>query len=363
MRVTIASDDKTVAARITNGLARKDWAFQSAEQIGLHGLLTHIQRNSPDLLIVVLPQAEAPSDEELLGIRQATRGRLVVVGPPDTQLILRILNQIGADFYMDMANLDAELVGLLRRLDRSNPGKVIAVVSPAGGSGSTTLACNLATAIARKHGSCGLLDLDLSSGDLASLLDLKPEKTLADFCRHLDHMDHEIFSRMLQRHDSGVHLLASPLSYDDVDFVTPEGVAAAVSLTRGMFRHVVVDLEHTFRNEQMEALHLADDILVVFQLEFAVLKNVVRMWNYLEKRDIDMSHVRLVVNRYGLAKQVSLREAENALGRKITDYLPEDPRTVNRCSNNGVPMVLERPSATLSRKITQMAVSLNGAAH
>ncbi len=386
MHTVIASDDKTVAERITQGLARKDWTFQSAEQIGLHGLLNHIQRTPPDLLIVVLPVAHvvladeesisveqalrgryaeivdvAHFDEELINIRQAMRGRLVVVGPPETKLILRTLNHVGADFYLDVDNLDEELLGLMRRLDHSDPGKVIAVVSPAGGSGSTTLACNLATALAQQHGSCGLLDLDLSSGALTSLLDLKPDKTLADFCRHLDHMDHEIFTRMLQRHDSGVQLLAAPLSYEDVDFVTPEGVAAAVSLTRGMFRHVVLDLDHTFRKEQLEALHLADEILVVFQLEFAVLKNVMRMWSYLEKRGIDMSRVRLIVNRYGLAKQVSLREAENALGRKVTEYLPEDPKTVNRCNNNGVPMVLDRPTATLSRKITQLAVSLNSA--
>ncbi len=364
MRAVIASDDKTIAAHIMEGLARKDWSFRSAELVMLPGLLGHIQRNSADLLIVVLPAAPGlMSDEELIGIRHALRGRLVVVGPPDTKLILRTLNQVGADFYMDVGDLDAELAGLLRRLDRGDPGKVIAIVSPSGGSGSTTLACNLATAIARQHGSCALLDLDLSSGDLASLLDLKPEKTVADFCRHLDHMDQEIFTRMLQRHTSGVQLLAAPLSYEDIDFVTAEGVSAAVSLTRSMFRHVVVDLEHTFRKEQMEALYLADEIIVVFQLEFAVLRNVMRMWNYLEKRGIDMSHVRLVVNRYGLAKQVSLREAENALGRKVAEYLPEDPKNVNRCNNNGVPLVLDRPTATLSRKITQLAVSLNGAAH
>ena len=76
MHTVIASDDKAVAARITHGLARKDWTFQSAEQIGLSGLLNRVQQNHPDLLIVVVPLAHAVlADEESISAQHALLGR------------------------------------------------------------------------------------------------------------------------------------------------------------------------------------------------------------------------------------------------------------------------------------------------
>ena len=55
--------------------------------------------------------------------------------------------------------------------------------------------------------------------------------------------------------------------------------------------------------------------------------------------------MRLVVNRYGQPKEVPASKAEEALGLKIAHYIPDDPKTVNRANNNGVPLVLESPSA------------------
>ena len=60
-----------------------------------------------------------------------------------------------------------------------------------------------------------------------------------------------------------------------------------------------------------------------------------------------------MVNRYGQPKEVPAAKAEEALGVKIAHYVPEDPKTVNRANNNGVPVVLESPSAKVSRSLTQ----------
>src|SRR5258706_561520 len=85
---------------------------------------------------------------------------------------------------------------------------VSALTPPSRGSGSSTLAVNLATALAKDHKSCLLLDLNLGAGDLAALLDLKPTHTLADLCRNSTRMDQAIFERSLVRHSSGILLLS-----------------------------------------------------------------------------------------------------------------------------------------------------------
>ena len=96
------------------------------------------------------------------------------------------------------------------RRSREEAGKVIAVLAPSGGSGSSTLAVNVATVLAKQHKSAVLIDLKLETGDLAALLDLKPTYTLADLCQNVARMDRSLFERSLARHASGVQLLAPP---------------------------------------------------------------------------------------------------------------------------------------------------------
>jgi Flp pilus assembly CpaE family ATPase len=67
-----------------------------------------------------------------------------------------------------------------------------------------------------------------------------------------------------------------------------------------------------------------------------------------------------VINRYGQPKEIPAAKAEAALGRKIVHYIPDDPKTINRANNNGVPAVLESPSARVSKSVTRLAMSVNG---
>jgi hypothetical protein len=65
--------------------------------------------------------------------------------------------------------------------------------------------------------------------------------------------------------------------------------------------------------------------------------------DYLEQLGVSRDRLRVVVNRYGRPKEVPAAKAEEALGCKIAHYVPDDPKTVNRANNNGVPAVLESP--------------------
>ena len=67
-----------------------------------------------------------------------------------------------------------------------------------------------------------------------------------------------------------------------------------------------------------------------------------------------------MVNRYGQPKEVPYAKAEEALGLKISHYVPDDPKTVNRANNNGVPVILESPSAQGRQVPRKLAASVNG---
>jgi pilus assembly protein CpaE len=173
-------------------------------------------------------------------------------------------------------------------------------------------------------------------------------------------MDRVMFEHSLAQHVSGVHLLAPPRALADIGLVTPDGVRQALGHARTLFPYVVADLDHSFHDEQTQVLRQADEVLLVLRLDFACLRNTRRALEHLEHLGLDKERVRLVVNRYGQPKEVPAAKAEDALGVKIFHYVPDDPKTINRANNSGVPVVLESPSAKVSKSVTRLAISVNG---
>ena len=268
-------------------------------------------------------------------------GKVLAVGPTaDAKLVLRALRAGAAD-YIDSADLEVELEAAVRPDGRGRgrppePGRLIAVLSPNGGGGSSTVAVNLAVALARlATRAVGLLDMKLETGDLAALLDLRPTFTLADLCQNAARLDRVMFERSLVKHESGVHLLAPPLDLADVGHVRPDGVALAVSLARASFPTWWRTSTTRSARSRWSSSARPTSVLVVFRLEFASLRNVRRSLEHLEAAGIDREKVRLVVNRSGQPQEVPRAKAEEALGMKIAHFVPEDAKTVNRSNNHG----------------------------
>jgi pilus assembly protein CpaE len=201
-----------------------------------------------DLTVVVLHPDVERGLEVLAHLRHGASRHVLAVGHvSDPKIILRAL-QSGADYYLDEEELetsfDAGLARLKVRQESQAPnGRLLAVVSASGGTGASTLTVNVATVLAADEQKCALIDLKPGRGDLASLLDLKPQFTLADLCLNVTRLDRAMFDKMLVRHASGVHLLGAPQMFGDVRVVTAQGVSQALQLARTHFPCVVVDLE------------------------------------------------------------------------------------------------------------------------
>jgi pilus assembly protein CpaE len=324
-----------------------------------------LARGRVAMLVVVL----SPFPERALGllrkVRSQVAGPVLAVGlASDSKLILRALHE-GADHYLDEADLEAQLEAVLQRLQlkeetqRAPSGRLLAVLGSSGGTGASTLAVNLAAVLARDSGRCALVDLKPGVGDLAALLDLKPAHTLADLCLNAARLDRAMFESALVAHAGGVHLLAPPQLYEDIRLVTPRGVQKTLTLARDAFPFTVVDLEDCYHEEQVTVLRQADAVLLVFRLDFTSLRSTRRILDYLEQAGVAGDRVRLVINRYGQAKELPLSEAEEALGRKIGHLVPDGPKTINAANNAGVPAVFRAPSARVVQSIVQLAGSFS----
>jgi pilus assembly protein CpaE len=319
-------------------------------------------------LIVVLSPLTEVAIHVLQRVRGMVAGPILAVGPTvDPKLILRVLNE-GASHYVDEADLEGQLEGVLLRLSsRDTPtpapsGRLIALLGASGGSGTSTLAVNLAAVLAREARRCALVDLHPGAGDLAALLDLKPTHNLADLCVKASRMDQAMVQSALAGHSCGISLLAPPSRYDDISLVTPHGVQKVLTLIRQLYPFTVLDLEDCFHEEQVIALRQADSVLLVFRPDFTSLRNMRRLLDHFDQLGLPPARLQLVLNRCGQAKELPAEEVEQALGTRVAHQVPDDPKTVNGANNTGIPAVLKAASARVSQVIVEMARSVNPAA-
>jgi len=85
----------------------------------------------------------------------------------------------------------------------SRRGRVITVFSTKGGAGKSFVATNLAVALAkRSDGAVCLIDADLQFGDVAVMLKLVPQHTIADAISSIHRLDEPLIRSLLIRHDA-----------------------------------------------------------------------------------------------------------------------------------------------------------------
>ena len=313
-----------------------------------------------ELAVVVLSGEQGQGLDVISRLREVFTGNVIAVGEiADPKLILRSL-QLGADLFVDAADLEAEFPAALRRLaSRPEPtkdvGNLVGVLSACGGCGASTIAVNLAAVQAREHERSILIDMNLGRGDLAALLDVKPQFSLANACLNEGRLDQAMFAKMLVRHSSGIHLLSSPPNYVDARAVTATGVKQALALARGMAPEVVVDLEDCFHGEQVEVLRQATGILVVCRLDFTSLRNTRRILDHFTSLDIQRNRVKVVVNQHGRHGELEVDEAEDALNAKIVSFIPHHPKAVHGANNAGLPLAVSDPNAKVVKCIMELA--------
>lgn len=347
--VTPASDHPPAPALRQLLLARPFFSAPEAISFDDVGSLTP---PAPGIAFVLV--GDEYSSTALAAIRRlrenGTKHVLAVGTATDPKLILRAI-QAGADVFLDDSDLELELELAITRLqlrqaDVSHPQQVLAVLDAAGGCGASTLAVNLAVLTARAHGRCNLIDLNHGKADLAPLLDLKPQYTLADLCRNDGRLDGSLFDKLLTRHDSGVSLLAAPSEMAD-GAITPRGVSRAVGLAREAFREVVIDVMDCRHAEQWPALEQATRILLVTRLTFTAVRSARRVLDQLIAHEIPRERVDIVANQVGLPNEVLPADAAEAIGRPVTLLIPHDPEAMNGANNVGVPVAICNSTAAV----------------
>jgi pilus assembly protein CpaE len=367
-RVIVAAEDLQLQQRLVMSLEKLGIQCPPGHVVPLELAAGRASRAGAELVFLVLSENSSAVFRTIKETRTVVDARVVVVGPVlDPRLILDTLHA-GVEEYLDQDRLEEDLPAALLRLRMKTAaeraahetGRVIGVLGATGGSGASTIAVNVATGFARAHHECAMVDLRFTSADLAALLNLRPSHTLADFCENSERMDQEMFERFLAVHKSGIKLIAAPVDFRRAEGVTTSGVRQAIAMARSRFPYVVLDLDNRLDDVQLEALWQTDQLLLVLRLDYTSIRNAQRLLSHLEDLGVDVNGIRLIANRYRQPKELRVAHVEEALGRKIDQFVRDDPSRINRSVNTGRPVVLAFPRSPIARELTGLSAAVNG---
>ncbi len=243
------------------------------------------------------------------------------------------------------------------------PGQVIAVFSPKGGVGRTTIAVNLAVAAAVELGQrTVLVDGSFQFGDVGVLLNLNPKnKSIADLVPELDAVgEPESIETFVINHSSGVRVLLAPPSPEMAETITPAGVRKIIEALRYANDIVVVDCTANFSDTTLAILDAADVILTALTLEITSIKNMRLFLEVADQLGYESSKIKLVLNRADSTLGIRVADVEHSIGRKVEHTIVSDGRSVVYALNRGVPFVLSNREAQVSQDIIRLATAMTG---
>ncbi len=322
----------------------------------------------------------------------AAAEKLAVSGLP-LETILVTLNALGADFSgadlraamragardsISSAASPADLCECVRAVHadaqrRRSPafaaeaapsagGKVIAVSGAKGGIGKTTLAVNLAAALAAETSMpTVLLDLYTQFGDAALMLNLFPRRTLADLVKNdTADIDYPLLEDHLERHECGLRVLAGASAPLPLDALTPECLDQLLSLLRRENCSVVLDVPPVLHDTTRLAVAQADAVLLVANLFDLTTLADTRLWlDALSGSCIAPDAVQVVLNRASPANRLQLPDITRTLGRSVQCLIPNDGKLVPASVNAGVPFVLSHPNSKIACSVFGLARSFH----
>ena len=315
-------------------------------QMGGVAAAAEAYRSSPTPNVIML-ETDARGDDILEGLDELSEvcdegTRVIVIGRFNDIVLYRELIRRGVSEYLIAPVSPIDVVGAVCGLfsapDAKPGGRVIAVVGAKGGVGASTVAHNVAWAIARDLSLDSVVaDLDLAFGTAGLDYNQDPPQGVADAVFSPDRIDTAFIDRLLSRCTDHLSLLAAPATLDRVYDFSADAFEPVFDALRASVPCVVLDVPHAWNAWTRRVLVGADDILVVAAPDLANLRNAKNLVDLLRGARPNDRRPFYCLNQVGVPKRPEIKPADfaKALEDDPLAVIPFEPQVFGTASNNG----------------------------
>lgn len=373
-RITLQAFCETPGVAATMQAAISDRRMEKAHariQMGGPAAAVEAFRAAPTPNIIVL---ETVSDSaSLIGHLDALSEscdagtKVVVIGHVNDVQLYRDLIRRGVSEYLiaPLGTLDVlkTLSELYIAPGARNLGRIIAVMGAKGGVGASTVAHNVAWAIARNlDASTVIVDLDIAFGTAGLDFNQDPPQGIAEAVFSPERLDANMLDRLLSRCSDNLALLAAPAVLDRTLDLPEDAFEQLFDLLRATVPCVVLDVPHVWSAWARRALINSDEIVVVAAPELASLRNAKNLIDLAKANRPNDAGPKLVLNQVGMPKRPEIDAAEfsKALGLDVMASIPFDAQLFGTAANNGQMIAEVQATGKIAEAFVQIASGLTG---
>jgi pilus assembly protein CpaE len=253
------------------------------------------------------------------------------------------------------------------KIGAQKDGALIVTHGLAGGTGSTTMAVNLAWELANidknNPPSVCLLDLDLQFGAVATFLDLPRREAVYEMLSDTENMDEEIFGQAILTFEERLHVLTAPSEMLPLDLISSEDVTRVLDMARNQFDYVIVDMPSTLVQWSEAVLTSAHVYFALIELDMRCAQNTLRFKRALQAEELPVEKLRYVLNRApkftDLNAKSRVKRMAESLSISIDLQLPDGGKAITQANDHGMPLSASAAKSPLRKEIMKLAASIH----
>lgn len=362
---TIATAARTAA--IDRRMARVTLTVKAGgikEATALYGGVT-----SPNLIVIENDDGEARlmAALEALAVECVTGTKVIVVGGSNDIGLYKALLDAGVSDYLlsplDPMALIAAVQRCFRHSDSEKLGRIVAFVGAKGGTGSSTIAHNVAIAMSNRTGADVLLaDLDLQSGTLGLNFDIDAPQGMAEVLESTERLDDVLLRRLAVQYTDHLHLLTSGGDYGRAVNLREADVDRLLDVARSSSWNVVLDLPYLWTQWTRKILMEADEIVITATPDLASMRNAKNMIGFLKQARPNDPPPRLVLNKVGTPKlrEIKPKDFADAVGLEEHVSVPFDIPLFGKAANDGRLIIETAPKSVVGKAMVALAWRVGG---
>ena len=223
----------------------------------------------------------------------------------------------------------------------SGLGKIVAVYSPKGGVGTTTVATNLAVTLHSTETPVIIVDANLQFGDVVVFLNERGRTSVVDLAPIVDQLDPELVREVVIHHESsGIDILSAPPHPEDAERISGSQFVKVLKFLARLYSYVIVDTDSGLSDVTLDTLDASDLLVLISSQDIPAIINTRIMLTLLVNLGINKQKILLVMSRFDKQLAITPEKVGHNLGHKVAAVLPEDREVVVPAVNRGIPFMM-----------------------